>query len=301
MNKIILFLAFILTSVYLNAQELQCQVSVSSQQIPGTDKRVFESLQSALYEFMNNRKWTTYNFRSEEKIECTILINITERLSTDEFRGTINLVLRRPVLNTAYNSPLLNTIDKDFQFKYVEFQPLDFNENSFTSNLTSVLAYYAYIYLAVYFDSFAPDGGTPFFNKAQDIVNAAQNAQEAGWKGFESQRNRYWLVENFLNPSNAGIRDFYYKFHHLGLDLMYEKVDGGRAAITESIDYLKTVYDAKPDLYALQLITDAKRDEFINIFSDQRVPPLEKTNVVNILKEIDPANGSKYQVILNGK
>jgi len=301
MNKLVLILAFFFFSLSLIAQELECQVSISSQQIPGTDKRVFESLQTALYEFINNRKWTNYTFRSEEKIECTMLITVTERVGADEFKGTINLVLRRPVLNSAYNSVLLNTIDKDFQFRYVEFQPLDFSDNSFTSNLTSVVAYYAYIYLGLYFDSFSQNGGTDLFNKAQDIVNAAQNATETGWKGFESQKNRYWLVQNYLNPSNSAIRDFYYKFHRLGLDVMYEKLDAGRSAITESLDDLKTMYDAKPDLYALQLILDAKRDEFINIYSDQRVPPMEKTNVVNLLKEIDPANGSKYQVILTGK
>jgi hypothetical protein len=301
MNKIALTLVFFLFSVGLMAQELECQVSINSQQIPGTDKRVFESLQKALYEFVNNRKWTTYTYRNEEKIECTMLFNITEQLGADEFKATVNLVLRRPVLNSAYNSILLNSIDKDFQFRYVEFQTMDFSETSFTSNLTSVVAYYIYIYLGLYFDSFSPNGGTPMFNSAQNIVNAAQNTSETGWKGFESQKNRYWLVQNYLNPSNSGIRDFYYKFHRLGLDMMYEKAETGRNAITESLDYLKTIYDSKPDLYALQIILDAKRDEFINIYSDQRVPPLEKTNVVNLLKEIDPANGSKYQTILSGK
>jgi hypothetical protein len=301
MNKALLILGFFFSSLWVIGQELQCQVSVSSQQIPGTDRRVFESMQTALYEFMNNRKWTNYTFRQEEKIECTMLINITERMSTDEFRATINLVLSRPILNSAYNSVLMNTIDKDFQFRYVEFQPLDFSENSFTSNLTSVMAFYAYIYLGLYFDSFSPEGGTQFFNTAQNISNAAQNSSEVGWKGYESQKNRYWLVENFLNPANSAIRDYYYRYHRLGLDQMYEKLDAGRDEITGSLDNLKNIYDAKPDLYALQLILDAKRDEFVNIFSDSRVAPLEKTNVVNLLKEIDPANGSKYQAILSGK
>ena len=147
MKKLAFFLAFFLSSLYIYAQEMQCQISISTQQIPGTDKRIFETLQTAIYEFINNRKWTNFTFRSEERIECTMLITINERLGTDEFKGTINLVLRRPVLNSAYNSVLINTIDKDFQFRYVEFQPLDFSENSFTSNLTSVLAYYTYIYL----------------------------------------------------------------------------------------------------------------------------------------------------------
>lgn len=301
MRKLILIFVLFFSGFAIFAQELECQISINSQQIAGTDKRIFESLQSALYEFVNNRKWTNYNVKPEERIECTMLINISERLSTDEFRANINLVLRRPILKTAYNSVLINTIDKDFQFRYVEFQPLDFSENSFTSNLTSVVAYYIYIYLGLYFDSFSPEGGTQFFLKSQEIVNAAQNAQEPGWKGYESQKNRYWLVNNYLNPSNGGIRTFYYQFHHEGLDQMYDKLDLGRSSITESLEYLRAVYNSKPDLYALQIILDAKRDEFVNIYSDQRVPPLEKTSVVNLLKEIDPANGSKYQTILSGK
>jgi hypothetical protein len=301
MNRLLLLAALFLSSLSIFGQELLCQISINTQQIPGTDKRVFETMQSALYEFVNNKKWTNYNFRPEERIECTMLLNITERMSTDEFRGNMNLVLSRPILNTAYNSVLLNTIDNNIQFRYVEFQPLDFSENSFTSNLTSVFAYYVYVYLGLYFDSFSAEGGTPFFNTAQNIVNAAQNAAEPGWKGYESTRNRFWLVENFLNASNSAIRDFYYRYHRLGLDQMYDKLDAGRDEITSSLDDLKNIYDAKPDLYGLQIVLDAKRDEFVNIYSDQRVPPLEKTNVANLLKEIDPANSSKYQGILGGK
>jgi hypothetical protein len=221
-------------------------------------------------------------------------------MGTDDFKGTLNLVLRRPVYNSAYNSVLLNWVDKDFQFRYVEFQPLDWAEGNYSSNLTSTLAFYSYMFLGLYFDSFSQYGGGPFFDKAQNIVNAAQNAPETGWKGYESQKNRFWLVENYLNPANSELRNFNYRFHRLGLDQMYEKVDQGRNEITESIDLLRTMYNAKPGLFALQLILDAKRDEFVNIYSDQRVAPLEKTNVVNILKEIDPANGSKYQTILSG-
>ncbi len=300
-KKIILLLLLFVITMRMSAQELDCQISVTSPQLEGTDKRVFESMQQSMYEFINNRKWTNFNFRVEERIECTILLTVNDRLGSDEFRGTLNLVLRRPVFNTAYNTPLLNTVDKDFTFRFVEFQPLDFSENTYTSNLTSTLAFYIYMFLGMNFDSYAPLGGTPYYEKAQSIVTAAQNAPESGWKGFESQKNRFWFVENFLNPSNAGLRDFMYKYHRQGLDVMYEKVDLGRSAITESMNYLQALYNAKPGLYGLQLILDAKRDEFVNIYSDQRVPPMEKTQVVNILKEIDPANGSKYQTILSGK
>jgi hypothetical protein len=250
---------------------------------------------------MNNRKWSNFNFKAEEKIECTMLLTINERLSGDEFRGNLNIVLRRPVLNTAYNSVLLNYVDKGFQFRYVEFQPLDYSDGTFSSNLTSVMAYYSYIFLAFYFDSFSPSGGATYFEKAQEVVTAAQNAPEPGWKAFENEKNRYWLVNNYQNPANAGLREFAYRYHHQGLDQMYEKVDLGRTSITESLGYLQKVYNAKPGLFALQLVYDAKRDEIVNIFSDQRVAPMEKTTVVNMLKDIDPANSSKYQAILESK
>jgi len=237
----------------------------------------------------------------EERIPMTMIITITDRLGSEDFKATLNLVLSRPVLNTAYNSVLFNYIEKDFQFRYVEHQPLDFSEGTYSSNLTSTIAFYINMFLGIEFDTFSSKGGTPFFEKAQSIVNAAQNAQEPGWKGFESDKNRYWLVENYLNPSNSGIRDFLYKYHRLGLDEMYDKVDLGRSAVTESLNDLKSVYDAKPDLMALQLILDAKRDEFVNIYSDTRVPPMEKVAVQNLLKEIDPANTSKYSTITGGK
>jgi hypothetical protein len=297
----IIILLCLLSGVRIYAQELNCIVNVSSQKVEGTDKRVFETLQSAMYEFINNRKWTNYNVSAEERIECTFLLTINDRMSADEFLGTLNVVVRRPVLNSAYNSVLLNYIDKGIQFRYVEYQPLDYNDGSFTSNLTSLLAYYSYTVLAFYFDSFSPSGGTPFYEKAQEVVNAAQNSSEPGWKAFESEKNRYWLVNNFLNPAYSGLRDFAYRYHRLGLDLMYDKVDQGRGSISSCIEILQRIYIAKPTLFAFQLTTDAKRDEIINIFGDQRVPPVEKTNIVNILKEIDPANSSKYQVILESK
>jgi hypothetical protein len=300
MNRILVALFLFLTAAGLKAQEFDCVVTVSSQQVEGTDKRVFESLQNAIYEFMNNRKWTNYNFKVEERIECTMLLTVTERQG-DDFRGNLNLVLRRPVLNSAYNSILLNYVDKGFQFRYTEYQPLDYNDGSFTSNLTSVLAYYSYIYLGFYFDSYTLKGGMPYFEKAQEVVNAAQNASEPGWKAFDGDRNRWWLVNNYLNPSNDGLHEFSYKYHRLGLDQMYEKVDQGRSSISEAIGYLQKVYNAKPGLFALQLVFDAKRDEFVNVFADQRVAPMEKSNIVNLLKEIDPANSSKYQAILESK
>ncbi len=276
-------------------------VNISTQKVEGTDKRVFETLQTAIFEFMNNRKWTNYNIKVEERIECSLLLTINDRLSADEFRGTLNVVLRRPVLNSAYNSVLINYIDKAIQFRYAEFQPLDYSDGAFSSNLTSILAYYAYTILGFYFDSFSQNGGTPYYEKAQEVVNAAQNTSEPGWKAFESEKNRWWIVGSYLNPANSGLRNFAYRYHHMGLDMMYDKVDQGRATVSESIEILQKVYNEKPNLYILQMIFDAKRDELVNIFTDQRVPPMEKSNVVNILNDIDPSNSSKYQSILDSK
>jgi hypothetical protein len=301
MKKTFLIFSFLLIVFHIDAQEFDCQISVSAQKLEGTDKRMFETLQSAIYEFLSNRKWSNFNFQVEERLECSILLTVNERLGSDEFRGTLNLVLRRPVLNTAYNTILLNHIDKEIQFRYTEYQPLDYSDGQFTSNLTSILAFYSYMFFGLYFDSFAPYGGSAYFEKAQSVVNTAQNAQETGWKAYEGQKNRFWMVENIQNSANSQLRDFLYKFNRQGLDVMYDKLEQGRTAITESLEYLQQMYIAKPDLFFLQLILDTKRDELVNIYSDQRVPPVEKTNVVNLLKEIDPANGSKYQAILETK
>ncbi len=296
--KIILLLSIVLFSWGLKAQEINCQVSVSARQVEGSEKEVFRTLQTAIYEFMNNRKWSPYSFQIEERIECTILINITERISTDEFKGTLNIVLRRPVFKTNYNSVMLNHVDRDFQFSYVEFEPLEFSETTFTSNLTSTLAFYTYIFLGLDFDSFQKFGGTPFYEKAQSIVNAAQNAAEPGWKAFEGTKNRYWLLENLTNSSYAPLREFLYKYHRQGLDMMFDNLETGRSNITEALKLLERANQERPGLFLTQLILEAKRDEIISIFSE--AGPMEKPEVVNILKEIDPANSSKYQKIMSG-
>jgi len=301
MKKIILFLFLTLGMLPSKSQELDCIVSVSAPRLEGTDKHVFETLQSAIYEFMNNRTWSSYNIKIEERIECTILITINERPTSDDFKGTINLVLRRPVFNTSYNTILLNFIDKDFTFKYIEYQPLDYSDGVYSSNLTSTLAFYTYMFLGYYFDSFTMMGGTVFFEKAQEVVNTAQSAQVSGWKAFESDRNRYWMVGNMLNPANSALREFSYVYHRQGLDQMYDKVDLGRSQVAEGLNLLQKIYKTRPGLFSLQLVLDAKKDEFVNIFSDQRVPPMDKNKVVNLLKEIDPASGSKYMEILGGK
>jgi hypothetical protein len=286
---------FVLITYFVQGQEFLCNVQVNSQQVEGTDKRVFETMQTAITEFINNRRWTNYDFKPEERIECSFVINISSRPSTDRFMATLNLVASRPAYKTAYNSTLLNYADKDFEFEYVEYQPMEFQENTYTSNLVSVVSYYLYMILAMDFDSFSPNGGAPFYEKAQNIVNAAQNAPESGWKAFENNRNRYWLLENLTNASYSDLRKFLYEYHRKGLDVMADNTEQGRSAISNSLNLLKNVYDERPGLFALRLIIDAKRDEIINIFSEGN--PREKTDAQNIMKEIDPSNSSSYSKI----
>jgi hypothetical protein len=208
----------------------------------------------------------------------------------------MNLALRRPVFKSSYNTTLFNYLDRDFDFKYVEFQALEYSDNVFTSNLTSAIAYYLYVYLGLDGDSFAKNGGSPYYAKAQNIVNMGQNAREKGWKAFESQKNRYWLIENLTNPAYASIREAMYRYHRMGLDLMADDVEAGRAGINESLELLRKANRERPGLFLLQLFLEAKRDELVNIYS--QASPMDKTRAVNILKEIDPANSNRYQKIL---
>lgn len=295
--KKILFLLIIMTFIIqLKAQEFICNVQVSAPTVEGTDRRVFEALQEAIFDFMNNRKWSNLNMKMEERIECTMVLTVRERISSEEYKGTLNVVLRRPIFNSSYNSVLLNYVDDNFQFRYIENQPMDYSDNTFNSNLTSVLAFYAYIFLGLDFDSFSPFGGEPFYQAAEAIVNSAQNANERGWKAFDGTKNRYWLVENLRNTAYKPMRQFIYEYHRLGLDVMSEKPDDGRAVIGNSLTYLERMYRDRPGMFLLQLVLEAKRDEIIQVYSQGS--PQEKTKAANTMREIDPANSSSYEKII---
>lgn len=282
------------------SQELYCNVQVSAQKIQGSNREIFQSMQRDIYEFMNSMVWTDNLFSFSERIECNLLIKLDEQLSADEFRGTIQVQLSRPVYNTTYESTILNFIDNNFQFRYVEFQPLEFNPNSHTSNLVSVLAYYAYLLIGMDFDTYTQGGGTPYFQVAEKIVTNAQNAPEQGWKPYDGSRNRnrYWLVKNILDNEYAGVRQFLYLYHLKGLDRMESDMTQARTEIYESVRRLQEVYRRRPDpfMYLMTVVLDAKADEIVNIFSQGF--PEEKNRVVQILTEIDPANETKYQKIL---
>ena len=293
MRKQIYIFLFFVIGKFAISQELNCQVSVVSPQIQGTtEKQIFDQLQKAIFEFMNNTKWTKDNFTTAERIDCSILINVTQKLSADDYRGTIQIQSRRPIFKSSYFSPTVNYIDDNFLFKFQQFQQLDFNLNTFTSNITSILAYYAYIIIANDYDTYSNLGGTEYFQKAQTIVSNAQSAAETGWKSFESNKNRYWIVENALQPVFQPIRECMYKYHRVGLDIMNEKADEGRKEVLKSTELLLGVYKNRPASFIMELFFNAKTDELVNIFS--KGSPEEKTRIVEILTTVDPANSTKY-------
>lgn len=295
------YLAVFIVSVASEAssQELNCNVQVSAQRIQGSNRQVFENMQKDIYEFMNNTVWTNHVFSFAERIDCNLLINLSEQLSADEFRGTIQVQLRRPVYNTTYTTTLLNFVDNSFQFRYVEFQPFEFDPNTHRSNLIAVLAYYAYLILGFDYDSFSPEGGTEFYAMAEKIVTNAQNAPEAGWKPYDGSRNRnrYWLVKNLLDKQYEGIRRFIYEYDINGLDRMESRTPEARTSIAESLKLIQDVYRRKPDpfMYLVQVVMESKSDEMVNIFSEAF--PEEKSRVIQILVEIDPSNKTKYEKI----
>ncbi len=297
------FIVTILLTIVIygaKAQELKCNVQVISQKVEGSNKQVFETMQNAIYEFMNNRVWTNHVYTMEERIECNLLFNITERISADEFRGTLTVQSSRPVFNTNYITTMFNIVDNDIRFRYIEFEPLEFDLNSYTSNLTSILAFYAYMVLGLDYDSFELDGGTQFYENAEKVVINAQNSNEKGWNPVDdmSHKSRFWLVKDMIDSEYAPVREFYYRYHRHGLDIMESKVNEGREEIAGSLELLQKVYRSRPDPYMhlLQVVFDAKADEISKIFSESF--PEEKNRVYAMLIEMDQSNKNKYQLIL---
>jgi len=295
MKKISIFLVLCCLSLAVLAQDFQCQLSINSSQISGSNRNKFNTLQEELHKFINDRKWCQYTFKTNERIECAIMITLSE-MTGDTYTGTMTIQLQRPIFNTNYKSPVLNFQDKSVKFTYEEGSPLEYAENSNLSQLTSLIAYYLNMFLALDFDTYSLNGGSPYYDKAQGVINACQNATEPGWKSYETgQRNRYWLTENLTNPTYSKIHDFLYKYHRLGLDMMSESVDVGRASVLDAIRDLQNVSSQKSNIYVVQVFVQAKADEIVNIFKE--ATPVEKTEVIRLMKQIDPSNSAKYNAI----
>lgn len=302
MKRLSLFGLLVFSVLTLNAQELNCNVSIilgQNVQTSSVDKSIFATLESTIREFMNNRKWTSDVFKVEERIECNIAITINEAPSIDKFSGSIQIISRRPVYGSAYFSTLMNFNDKDFNVSYQIGSRLEFSLDQHRNNLSSVLAYYAYMIIGYDYDSYSLEGGTEYFNKAQQIVSNAANAPESGWKANQSVNNRYWLVENALHQAYKPLRKAYYEYHRKGFDVMANNVTQGRAVVTKTINYINLVVKSRPGSINIQAFFRAKSDELANLYS--QAFPQEKQKVVDIFKKADPINTKIYDDILKGK
>jgi len=296
-------LIFLLTALLhgLRAQELQANVSVVASRLPTTiDHKIFQTLQSQLYNFINNRKWSNEAFQNNEKIICNFLINISAAGDNNTFRATLTVQAGRPVFNSSYQSPLINFQDENFSFRYVEYQPLDFNENRvqgsepYAANLTAEIAYYAYIILGLDFDSFTLRGGDPYFQKALNIVNNAPDSRDiSGWKAFDGIRNRYWLVENLTNSKYTLIHDAYYSYYRTGMDQLYDKEADGRTAVLNALNMLNTINSETPNTMILQFFFQSRSNEVSKVFL--KSPPDEKARALDLLTKLDIPNINKYK------
>lgn len=298
------FLFFLIGSVLIltsaKSQELNCQVKVIAPTLQTTDPKVFETLQQSIFELMNNRHWTGDNFKTEERIECSILISVTQEISSDRFGAQITVQSNRPVFSSSYNSPMLYLVDKDFQFQYAQYQPLDYSDNQFTSNLTSVLAYYAYLIIGFDYDSFSEKGGSALFQKANSVVTSAQSNNSAGpgWKSFESTKNRFWIINNLTNSKLDYVHTVIYKYHRDGLDKMYENSDQARKPIDEALQLLSKIKEDAPNAMFTQVFLQSKGDEIVNLYA--KANSQEKSSAVQILSSLDASNAAKYQAIMKG-
>lgn len=290
-KKTLIFLVAMLPLAAFS-QDVDCRIQINASQLQLSDKTIFEELQKQLFEFINQRNWTNNVYTLEERIECNIQLNITSRISSDEFKGQIQVTSSRPVYNTGYKSPILNILDKSVQFRYAKGQTLELAENSH-NELTALISFYIYMVIGLDYDTFSPLGGAEYFAKAEKIVNTAQSSPYVGWKSYESQKNRYWFVENYVNSAYSAIREYSYTYHRQGLDIMSEKAANGRTTIIEGLTNLLKVHRQKPSSYIMQMFFEAKTDEFVNVITE--APSNEAIRAVNILKEIDPANKDKYE------
>jgi hypothetical protein len=283
----------------IRAQELKATISVLSNRIAQVDKSVFTTMQTALNDFLNNRKWTSEEFLPREKITCNFLLNLASG-QDNVYTASLIVQASRPVYNSSYQSPIINYQDESVIFRYIQFQPLDFNENRvqgsepLTANLTAIFAYYIYVILGMDFDSFGLRGGDAYFQKAQAIVNNAPEASNIlGWKPFDGTRNRYWLVENLTNPKYTQLHDAFYSYYRLGLDQMYDKENEARQGVLKTLSTLNAINQDNPNLMIMQFFFQGKGSELSNIF--KKAQPDDKSRALDYLTRLDITNINKYK------
>lgn len=282
-----------LTLTAASAQDLNARVSVLSPKVQTTNKRIFQSLETAMKDFLNGHKWLTQPVQPQERIDCNFVLNITTWDGGSNFAGELQVQSLRPVFNANYNTTLLSVNDKDFEFNYTEGQSIDYSDRSFTSNLASVMAYYAYVIAGMDSDSFSPLGGSYYYNLAQTVVTNAQTSPYKGWKAFDGNSNRYWLVENLNNRLYTPLRSFIYDYHRNGLDLMADNATKGRKTISELLPVLAKVDRQRVGAMLPLVFFTAKADELVSLYA--HTEPQPRLDALNIFTQADPANGMKYQ------
>ncbi len=286
---------------FSQAQELNCQVTLITDaklEVTTVDKEVLEQLKQVVNDFMNNTQWTKDKFKTEERINCNIQLQISKIPSQGVYEGAMQIQSSRTAFNSSYNTTVFNFQDENISFSYSRNSIISYAPNQYRDNLTSVLAFYAYFIIGMDYDSFGLKGGTPYFNEAQQIVSLAQSSGATGWKSNEQgKRNRYWLVDNVLHQLFEPLRECNYEYHRKGLDKLYENKDAARKAMFEALNKLNKVITTRPNSINVLNFVQAKLVELKNLYADAEVK--DKNDVVNLLKKIDPANSSKYMEILN--
>jgi hypothetical protein len=290
-----LAMGMFLSLLVATGQELNCTFTINSDQVQGSNKSVFTTLQNSISEFINNRKWTELSFEQEEKIECTISM-IVKKVENDLFTAELQVQSRRPVYNASYTTTLLNFRDNDIVFPYKEFDVLEFNENMVTSNLTAILTYYVYLILGYDMDTYSRLGGSPYFRAAEQLVASAQTLDMPGWRAFESTRNRYALINNLNDEAFQKFRSYQYEYHRLGLDEMTRNVVNARAKISDGLPLLREANRARPSAVIITTFLDAKTDEIINIF--KKATEEEKKSVIEVLTDVNPTQSERYETIM---
>ncbi len=293
----IFLLLSLASSPSLSAQELNCQVTVDFSQVQGTNTSVFKTLESAIADYVNTRKWTNTQISPAEKIECKMFFTI-KTYEEPTMSGDLQVQSSRPVYNSSYTTTLLNFKDNKLEFDYQEGEPLIFSENSMESNLTAIINFYVYLILGMDFDSFSPRGGDPYYQLARNVVQMAQSSGESGWKAFEDNRNRNAVLNTFTEQSTAGLRDLLYEYHRTGLDEMSMSPDKGRAKITSTLDYVKSVYETQPMAVGVSMFKDAKLDELVNLYT--KAPEEERKRVYELLYSIYPTETQRLDMIKRG-
>jgi len=294
MRNLALILFMVISCNSLFAQEIKCEVVINAERLENADKTIFVDMKTAVYEFINTRRWTTEKYKPHERIECSMLINLTSA-SGNTYNATIQIQSRRPVYGTSYSTTVWSFKDNDVVFEYDRNSVLEYNENTFISNLTTLLAYYTYMVIGYDAETFSLNGGNPYFTKAQNLASMAQSSGYVGWSSSE-KRNRYWLVEDHLSPRFTGMRKCFYEYHRKGLDQMSLGVVEGRKAIAGALGHLNEVHQNYPVSFNMAVFFDAKMREVIKIFKEGSRE--EKEEIIPLLNKINPANITKYQEIM---